>query len=316
MLGQFAWSHPQAHYIYWLSRALAALVQATWGEMSNGANSAGAWLAGAVPHRLPLGKKATDKGLSAMEMLSQPRQAYLLLHCEPEYDCADPQLATKALQQAKVVVALSAYDSPYLREHADVLLPVTPISESAGTYVNAFGDWQRFQGVVSPVGASRPAWKVLRVMANLWQVPHFDYQTNEEVSNELTQGSIPEKNADNLFTMAVPTFKAVAPTQGMLVRLAPISLYAVDAVTRRAESLQETQDAKMDSVKVHSSDAKRLHLQSDQKVWVVQNGAKTIEPLTVEIDDNVPPGAAVVAGSIVETQTLGAPFGMIELKPL
>lgn len=312
ILGAYAWSHPLAHEIYWLSRALAALTQGTWGEMSEGANSAGAWLAGAVPHRLPLGQKANQSGLSANQMLQAPRQGMILLHCEPAFDCANPALAKHALEKAKFVVALSAFDSPQLREQADILLPVTPISETAGTYVNAFGDWQHFEGAVSPLGQSRPAWKVLRVMANLWEIPHFDYQTVDEVIEELKRQPKAEV-ADTLLSMTMSPSKALR-SEGMLVRLAPTSLYAVDSVVRRSSPLQKTHDADTAKVRLHSSQATALNLHQDQKVYVIQEGNQSA-PLPVEIDDSIPEGAALVAASIEQTQTLGAPFGMITLKP-
>ncbi len=316
ILGSYAWSHPQAQSLYWFSRILAHLVHATWGEMSNGANSAGGWLAGAIPHRLPLGEhEAMTKGLTAFEMLQKPRQGYILLGCEPEYDCATPKLALDALLQANTVIALTAFDSPLLREYADVLLPITPISEMAGTYVNAFGDWHSFKPAVNPLGQSRPAWKVLRVMANLWEIPDFDYQNQDELLGEMeTLRAYNPYYSDNLLSMSC-SIEAINKEHTKWVRLAPTGLYDVDGITRRAESLQKTQDAQMGFVRINSSDAKQHQLQQDQLVWVIQEGNKIIAPLPIEIDDRLPTGAAMVAASIAQTQMLGAPYGLIELKP-
>lgn len=314
LLGAYAWSHPQAHKIYWLSRLLAHLTNATWGEMSNGANSAGGWLAGAVPHRGVMGQKLDGLGLSTMEMWEEPRQGYLLLNCEPEYDCATPGLASKALKQADAVVVLTAFENPHIRDYADVMLPITPISEMAGTYVNALGDWQSFQPAVTPLAESRPAWKVLRVLGNLWKAPDFAYENITEVLSEIQ--NLPNKlndNKDSLLSMSCSFVKGKKAAG--LIRLAPTPLYAVDGVTRRAAALQETQDAKSAVVKIHSLEAKQRGLHSGQNVWVLQKDAQSTQPLPICIDDGIPLGTAWIPAGIEETAPLGAPFSMIELKP-
>ena len=64
-------------------------------------------------------------------------------------------------------------------EYADVLLPITPYTETSGTFVNSEGRVQSFNGVVRPLGDARPGWKVLRVLGNLLSVPGFDYESSE-----------------------------------------------------------------------------------------------------------------------------------------
>ncbi len=311
ILGAGAWSHPQASHLYALSRLLAEMVGATWGEMSNGANSAGGWLAGCVPHRAPFGRTA-QPGLNAQEMLQHPRQVYVLLHCEPEFDTANPQLANHALKQAQTVIALTAFDNPNLRETADVLLPVTPISEMDGTYINAFGDWQRFKACATPLGQSRPAWKVLRVLANFWNIPDFDYDTLDAVFAEIEQQRTNASLEESLLQM--PKNLHIPKISDGLIRLAPTPLYAVDGIVRRAHSLQQTTDSQqMATIRMHSMDASQQKLQAGQKVWVMQNGVRTKSPLPIEIDDRIPKGTVLVAAGLDATQTLGAPYGQVEL---
>ena len=128
-----------------------------------------------VAHRWP------GQGRNLAEMQDQPLAGLLLLNVEPEHDCADGRRAVAALEAAGFVLALSPYLSPALEAHADVVLPVGTFAETAGTFVNCEGRWQSFNGVAAPVGASRPAWKVLRVLGNLLQVPDFDYESAEDV---------------------------------------------------------------------------------------------------------------------------------------
>lgn len=317
LLGQYGMTHPQASTLYALTRWLALIVEATWGEMSFGANSAGAWLAGAVPHRLPMGEPSEEhQGLTAHQMWQTPRRAYVLMNVEPEYDTMTPHLAKAALQQASAVVVLSCYDNPHYREYADVLLPMTPISEMAGTYVNGVGDWQSFQAAVMPLGESRPAWKILRVLANIWQIRGFGYETLGEVLAEiLALRQTTPHHADNIVSMPYEASKHHRPTEKQFIRLAPISLYRVDNIVRRAQALQETRDGQWAFVKIHPDAAKAHGLSEGQKVWVVEAGRRSTMPLTVVLSEGLPLRAAWVPASMEGVENLGEPFGLIELIP-
>lgn len=312
LLGDYALTHPNASSLYAWSYVLAQLLGATFGELTTGANTAGAWIAGAIPHRMPLGQKVATKGMSAQAMLEANLKAYVLLNCEPAYDCANPQLAHKALSQAACVVALSSFDCPALREVADVILPITPMSEMSGTYVNALGDWQTFEPAVHPLGDSKPAWKVLRVMGNLWELPGYNQESISSVTADLSQ---------RYHEMTVPTISWPIPyaqaeqqtkTDG-LRRLAPQSLYSVDPIVRRAASLQATPDAQVAQVKMASAQAAALQFKAGETVWVTQNSVRATTPLPVVCDDSIPMGVAVVASSLPQTISLGASYGAITL---
>jgi len=302
ILGAYCLSHPQASLIYAASRLLATLLAATWGETSEGANSAGGWIAGALPHRLPLGEAAPEQGLNALEMWQKPQSAYLLLNVEPEYDCATPHQALKALQKA-YVVSLSAFDSPALREYADLILPVSPLTENAGTYVNALGQWQTFLPVVAPLLQSRPAWKVLRQLGQ----PDFDYACLEDVRASLK----PTFSPDTLLDLP---WQSLNQAPGALIRLAPVPLYAVDGVVRRALSLQKTQVAKaLLYARLNSQTAAQKKLTSGDKVWVEQQGVRSLSTLPILIDETLPAGVVLVASAIEPACALDAPFGVVTL---
>lgn len=314
LLGALASTHPEASTIYALSRLLARLLEATWGEMPLGANSVGGWVVGAVPHRLPLGQIHGGEALSAHDMWQQPRKGYFLLNFEPEYDTTSPRFAVEALKEANAVVVLSAYDNPHYREYADVLLPITPISEMSGTYVNILGEWQNFSAAVNPLGQSRPAWKVLRVLANLLETPHFEYQNIGEVLKEiLVERDRMEYFHDKLQSMPLSKPLTTMLTGTQLVRIAPIPLYAADGITRRASALQETQDANQAVVKISGLQAQKFKMQAMQKVYVEQDGVRTEQALPIQIDDYLPMGVACIAAGLPETLKLGEPFGVISL---
>ncbi len=186
LLGALALHHPQAANIRALADFISAHTAIKLGFLTLGANAAGAWLMGALPHRLPFGKAIEKTGHHTQQMLSSNAiKAYVLLGLEPEYDAADSGLALVALKNAQCVIAINAYQTRAMLDYAQVILPMTPPAEMAGTFINAQGESQAFCAVTEPSGLSRPAWKVLRVLANLLEVEGFDYQNLEDVQKEI-----------------------------------------------------------------------------------------------------------------------------------
>jgi NADH-quinone oxidoreductase subunit G len=119
-----------------------------------------------------------------------------------------------------------------MKEWASVLLPLAAFAEASGTFVNAEGRWQSWAGCVAPPGEARPGWKILRVLGNLLGLPGFDYNSTEEVRNELRAlAAAPEP--------PVPVERQVQDV-AVAVDLAPVPIYGTDSLVRRAESLQKT----------------------------------------------------------------------------
>ncbi len=144
------------------------------GVLTEGANTVGGYLVGAYPRQ---------GGLPAREMIEQPRKAYLLWNVEPDYDVANPAAVAQALLAAETVIACSVYRNGAL-DYADVILPITPFTETAGTFINCEGRVQSFNGTVRPAGEARPGWKVLRVLGNLLGLQGFEYETSDQVRSE------------------------------------------------------------------------------------------------------------------------------------
>ena len=135
----------------------------------------------------------------------------------------------------------SPYLSPALEVHADVVLPVGTFMETAGTFVNCEGRWQSFNGVAAPVGASRPAWKVLRVLGNLLKVPDFDYASAEEIRSAVhaLAGAVQPDN-----TVAVTAIPPATTAAGIALQDLDVPMYQTDGILRRAVALQQTQVAR------------------------------------------------------------------------
>ena len=189
-----------------LAARIAEATGATLSMLPERANTAGAWLAGVTPHRLPGGQAAERTGKHAGEMLASRMDKYLLVGAELEYDAANPSEAMKSLQAASGVVAISAYLSPGLAAHADVVLPMATFTESYGTYVNAAGTWQTAKGVIAPPGDARPAWKVMRVLAEELELSGFEYDSPESITREV-QSMCANVELGNITTFdSVPSF--------------------------------------------------------------------------------------------------------------
>ena len=184
-LGALALRHPAYADLRAMAAGMAAATGATLGVLAEGGNAAGAYLAGAVPHREPAGIKSASVGKSARDMLTQSQKVYLLFGgTEPWADGLGAD-ALKTLGGASFIVAATPYADEQLKSIAHVLLPTSTFVESSGTYVNFEGLWQSFAGAARPLGETRPGWKVLRVLGNLAGVANFDYQSSEEVREEL-----------------------------------------------------------------------------------------------------------------------------------
>jgi len=309
-LGNIAVSHPGYAQLAFVANRLAKATGATLAMLPERANTAGAWLAGAVPHRGPGGQAADQVGMDARAMLEQPRERYLLVGTELELDAFDPSRAVAALGAARGVVSLSAFLSDGLREHADVVLPVATFTETFGTYVNATGTWQSAKGMVPPPGDARPAWKVFRVLAEALEVEGLSHDSPEAVTREL-QGLCDGVVLGNLTTVdRVPAFDASSAEA--LLRAGETPIHAVDPLVRRSLPLQKSLDGRQAVATMGQAEWSRIGLgdAGGARVSLRQGGGSVT--LDAALDDGVPEGSIWVPAGLPETAALGALFGPIE----
>jgi NADH-quinone oxidoreductase subunit G len=239
LLGQIAQRHPQFADLRSLAAGLAAVTGATLGFLSEGANAAGAALAGATPHRGPGGQSVARNGFDARAMLETPRNAYILFGIEPAKDLAEGAAALRTLRQA-AVVAFTAFASEELLDVADVLLPIGTFAETAGTFVNAEGRWQSFDAAADPVGEARPGWRVLRVLGNELELPNCEYRSPSDVAAALEAelGDVRTlAAADTQYRGSFAPSGHAAPSGDFAL---DVPIYAIDALVRRSLPLQET----------------------------------------------------------------------------
>ncbi len=295
LLGNTAAQHPRAGELLALANWIGEHTGASVGYLGEAANSVGAQLVGALPG---------TGGLNAGQMLSQGMKALLLLNVEPELDAADAPAARAALQRSGLVVALTAFKDAVV-ENADVLLPIAPFTETAGSYVNAEGRLQSFTGVVPPLGDTRPAWKVLRVLGNLLGLQGFAQDSAEQVRAEaLGDATGLAARLDNRAASLPVAADAEPPA---LERIADVPIYAADALVRRAESLQLTADARAPLAGLPSALWAELGLKPGEPVRVTQ-GERVLVLDAVE-EPGLASGVVRVSAGHADTAVLGAMFG-------
>jgi NADH-quinone oxidoreductase subunit G len=228
LLGNAAAHHAKASSLLALANWIAAQTGATVGYLGEAANTVGAQVVGAVP---------SHGGQNAAQMARGGLKAALLLHTEPHADMAHGAAAVQALEKAEMVVTLSAFKTNMA--FSDVLLPIAPFTETAGTFINSEGRAQSFHGVVKPLGETRPAWKVLRVLGSMLKVPGFELETIEEVRAKAIPADITSR-LSNACDVAIDLTPATEKPE-------VASIYQLDSLVRRAPSLQMTADAKAGS---------------------------------------------------------------------
>lgn len=299
LLGNVAVRHPEFAKLHAVAQWIADNTGATFGFLTEAANTVGAHVVGALPG---------EGGLNAREAFAQPRKGYVLLNVEPEFDTADPAQALAALNQAEMVVVMSPFKHGL--DYADVLLPVAPFTETAGTFVNAEGTVQSFNGVVRPLGDTRPAWKVLRVLGSLLGLPNFEYETAEEVRvAALGDAGVAGRLSNQ--TSVAPARVAANAANGGFERLADVPIYHADALVRRAGALHLTAAAKaanaaalpaalFDKLGLKEGDAVRVR-QGERAVQLPAVRDANLAETVVRVSAATPAGAALgsLSGELV-----------------
>ncbi len=282
LLGNFAQQHPQAAQIHAAAQALGVKL----GFLGEAANSVGGYVAG-----LP-----TRGGLPA----ARQKKALLLLNVEPRLDCADPLAA----ESAGFIVNLTAWKS----DTGDVLLPIAPFTETAGTFISTEGRVQSFHAAVPPLGEARPAWKVLRVLGTLLGKPDCAFDTIEEVRQACLGG----REVAALLSNRIEGAPTATPAASGLQRIADVPIYVADPLVRRAPALQKTRDAQAPKAWMNGKLLKKLGLADGQPVLARMNAQPA--RLLAALDERLPDDCVRIAAAHPATAELGAMFGSLSLE--
>ena len=233
LLGNAAAHHAKATSLLALANWIGGQTGATVGYLTEAANTVGAQLAGVVPG---------PNGLNAGQMLGGGLKAMVLLGCEPEFDSAAGAQAKAALGAADMVVSLNPFKANM--DFADVMLPIAPFTETSGSFVNAEARLQSFHAVVQPLAETRPAWKVLRVLANLLNLADFGFDSSQEVLRAVPGVQVLPAGTVVLADRLSNATQATIDLSPVHSKPAVAGIYQLDGVVRRATSLQMTSDAR------------------------------------------------------------------------
>ena len=224
LLGNAAAHHAHAASLLTLANWIAQQTGASVGYLTEAANTVGAQWVKAQPQ---------TGGAHAGQMLAGGLKAVVLLNTEPEFDSALGAQVAQNLAQAEMVVTLSPFKANMA--FSDVLLPIAPFTETSGSFVNAEARLQSFHAVVKPLGETRPAWKVIRVLANLLGIPGFDFESSQDVLAKSTATAPILSNAS----------QAAVQLTGAVPAPHVAHIYQLDGLVRRSPSLQLTADARV-----------------------------------------------------------------------
>ncbi len=284
LLGNFAQQHPQAAAIHAAAQAIGVKV----GFLGEAANSVGGYVAG-----LP----------AAGGIPEAARRKSLVLLGLDALDLADPGL----LKDKQFIVNLTSFKS----DLGDVLLPIAPFTETAGTFVSTEGRVQGFHAAVRPLGEARPAWKVLRVLGSMLGRPGFDYETIEQVRAACIGGRDVQGLLSN--QTGFQSGEKQSNPSG-IQRIADVPIYFADPLARRSAPLQKTRDAQAPRAWMNAKLMQSLGVQPGGLVLAKQGGGEA--GLAAALDDKLPDGCVRIAAGHPSTAALGPMFGTVSLEKI
>mgnify|MGYP005632332055 CR=1 FL=1 len=305
VVGLGAQASPNRGFLMSMVDQLVGSLGATKVTIADGGNGAGAWLAGAVPHRAPGGAPLVESMDANSRGFLSPRKKFVLLGVDPLLDSADPSTFKSALEKAEMVVAMTAFITPDIETLATVILPIAIYAENEGTYVNGAGSWQSFNPAVKPPFSARPAWKILRALGEQLSLSGFDAVTVDDITSDVRQECSFKSFGSQAAPAEIPASKQNLENQVELI--VEIPMYRTDVLVRHAEALQDTIAVGMsETISLSLKTAAALQVSEGAKVTVRSNESSVT--LIVKIDDRVSDGAGLIYGASSITAAI-ANFG-------
>jgi NADH-quinone oxidoreductase subunit G len=289
LLGNFAQQHPQAAAIHAAAQAIARDTSSKVGFLGEAANSVGGYLAG-LPAAGGLPEVARKNSL-------------ILLGLDANLDLANPSL----IKEKQFIVNLTSFKS----DIGDVLLPIVPFTETAGTFVSTEGRVQSFHAAVRPLGDARPAWKVLRVLGTMLGLPGFGFETAEQVREACLAGRDVQTLLSNRTDFE---FKETKSDHSGIQRVADVPIYFADPLVRRSAPLQKTRDAREPRAWMNGNLFAQLGLVAGEKIKIMQGKGEAV--LHAGLDQKLPDNCVRVAAGHVSTAGLGAMFGAVTVAKI
>jgi len=309
IVGSDALANPQLALLQEICEAITQCADATLGYLSDSANSAGACLAGALPHRGPAGVTGSDAaGEHVGAILSSPHKLLLTFAINP---LLDMPVVSRLADSNESIISISSFDNEFIQQQADLVLPLASMLESSGSFVNVEGLWQTFKGCVQSRGESRPGWKILTALGQVLHLDEFEYSDSLAVRNEL-KSLCSDVALSNLCGIKANSKKLPA-VSGQVEKVGFTPIYASDDMTRLSAALQATPLMRMQtSVSMNRQMASSRKLLGSVKVQIKQGKGTAVLPL--RLDETVPDGCVYVPSGIDAVRHLADAFGKISLE--
>ena len=308
IVGTDALPNPQLSLLQELCEAITVAAEATLGYLSLSANSAGACLAGVLPHRAAAGVVVDAPGENAAEILSAEHKVLLTFAVNPQLDAP---AADSLSENNGSIIAISSFDNEFIQQQADLVLPLAAVVESSGSYVNVEGLWQSFNGCVHSLGDSRQGWKILAALGQVLRPDEFAYADSVAVRNELKTlcSDVELSNLCGIESNA----GGLAQSDGKIEKVGCSPIYACDDMTRLSAPLQKTPLMRLQSAVIMNRQmAMDVKLLGSDQVQVTQGKGTAVLPL--RIDEGIPAGCAWVPSGVEAVKDLSAAYGKIKLE--
>jgi NADH-quinone oxidoreductase subunit G len=308
IVGIQALSNPQLALLQEICEAITGASGATLGYLSASANSAGACLAGATPHRSAAGIALENPGQHADDILSVKHKLLLSFAVNPLLDTNSVNSLSDGNEN---VIAISCFDNDFIQQQADLVLPLATVLETSGSFVNVEGLWQSFKGCVPAMGESRQGWKILSALGQVLAPGEFEYADSIAVKNELKAlcGDVALSNLCGVESTA----EGLSDNSNSIQKIGITPIYASDDMARLSAPLQATPLMQAQSaVLMNHRQAQDSKLLDCDQVQVKQGQGTAVLPL--RIDEGIPAGCVYVPSGIDAVKHLAAAYGKVSLE--
>ncbi len=309
IVGVQSLTNPHYSLLLQLSEAIAAMTESSLGHLSENANSAGACLAGCLPHRMAAGKPSEQTGQHCADIITSNHKVLLLMGLDPTLDISNGRLSGTN----DFTISINSFNNEFNKEQADLILPLATFLETSGSFVNVEGLWQPFKGCVSPAGESRQGWKILTTLAQvLLPDDDYNYVDTTTIRDEL-KVSCRDLTLDNF--CGLNSTKKLPTRSRRIQKISAKAIYAVDEMVRFADALQETPNTSdANCIRINSAQAKSIGLNAGSQVHIKQGEGTAALPLVV--DEHIPAGCVWVPSAIKSVKGLSGMSGRIELETI
>ncbi len=294
--------HPKRHVIYDILQGIAISLNCKIAVLADKANMVGSYNLDAYS-----------------ENSYHDLDAYFLMGIDIDYDTSNSKKLKDSLKKAQLVVSLSSYSSPSLLEYSNIILPISTSFETSGSFINMENRLQSFQGVVQSYENSRPAWKIIKVIADFLEYNNFDYQSSEDVLHEIKQNIIDTKeisvaNINLKFNDLYNNEKNKSTHKSIhLERISYDPIYSSDEIVRHSNCLKKTKQAiSSNYIYANSKVMKEKNIASGDIVNVLQG--QNMCQSSIILDDKLDDGVLMIPTTHEISVKFDALYGDIAIE--